>query len=110
MGLFDPPTKSIAKRVPISAQIGLSAVQTYAESRVFDYHPPVIKAAMVAIVMASWVNVHAQIGTFDMRPYDFEYIRNVAVIQSKIAKNHLAWVEQTIRELIDTEMMPDIFG
>lgn len=60
MGLFDPPTKNIFKRVPQEARSALGVVQAFAEERIPREVGPTKHACLVAMAMATWVNgMHA---------------------------------------------------
>lgn len=77
MGIFDRPTKSVAKVVPVSMQPVLGTIRAFAEDSIPDALGYSKKEILVAMVMVAWVNAHARVGTFDIKPRDLTYVLNL---------------------------------
>lgn len=106
MGLFDPPSVSIARRVPMSAQSSLAVIQQFTELHVSPSVGHAARANIIGMVIRAWVMAHARSGTFDMLPHDFDAVKRTYESCSLVLKSRSVIAFATINALTDAGFMP----
>lgn len=106
MGLFDPPTTSIARRLPVSVQPYIHEVQHFAENHISAAMAPTQRAASVAMVMGAWANAHARFGTFEISQRDLLYIQKIYENCARVAGPNTYLALAVIAAMFDADMMP----
>lgn len=107
MGLFDPPSVSIARRVPMSAQSSLAVVQQFAELHVSPSVGHTQRTNIIGMVISAWVMTHARSGTFDMIPRDFQAVEQTYRACERTLASNSVMAIATIDKLFDAGLMPD---
>lgn len=106
MGLFDPPTVSIIKRVPREVIPALAAIQAYAEEEIPDVLGRTVKPCVVAMVMAVWVTMHNQYGSFTLSSWNAASVMTTYKNCARIAGEAATLAKDVIADLIEKGMFP----
>ena len=107
MGLFDPPTASIMKRMPPEVRMSLANVQAYAEDAIPSHLGRTKHVACVAMVMGAWVNAHNRFGTISIRAKDARYIQAMYENCARIARSDCEYALDAISGLFQARLMPE---
>lgn len=107
MGLFDPPTKSIIKRVPRDWIPQLSSIQVFAEDQIPDELGATKKSALVAMVLGAWVSNHVRYGSMEMASWDLASTETMANNCARVAGEYVPMALQVISELFERGLMPE---
>lgn len=108
MGLFDPPTVTIAKYAPASVQPILATVRIFAESQIPDSIGRTKKALVTAMVMGAWINAHAQTASFDMSQRDLDKALNLYKNCAAMVGPDGDFLGPILEALFDAGMLPDV--
>lgn len=107
MGLFDPPSTSIMKRVPKEVVPVLASIQALAEAEVPEEIGKKKKGCVVAMVMAAWVSAHRSRGSFSMTECNALSVITTYKNCERIAGRDTLYANLIINRLLERGMFPD---